>query len=159
MCSYAHNFPLGEGREEGKQACGGGNSWGWKREQEKDTIKEEIVRRFIEASYSWGITKRYTQSINFASPSGWHRATEEFGRHRKCWQSKRELGYRCFLKPGTTVDALNCILGGRGGGHYEICLKQMSQNYVTQGARRLRYLYTSFLELLLENSSWDVVVP
>ena len=57
------------------------------------------------------------------------------------------------MKPGTTVDALNCILGGRGGGHYEICLKQMSQNYVTQGARRLRYLYTSFLELLLENSS------
>ena len=35
----------------------------------------------------------------------------------------------------------------------------MSLTYFTHGARRLSYLFTSFLELLLEDSSRDVLVP
>lgn len=37
-------FPLGEGTEEGALACGDGSLWGWRREQENDAVKEEILR-------------------------------------------------------------------------------------------------------------------
>ena len=58
------------------------------------------------------------------------------------------------MKPRSSVDAWNLLLLGNS----EICLKQMSLNYFTQFARRLKCLYINFLELLFEDSSQDVLV-
>lgn len=47
-CSYTHKFSLSEEREESAQAGGEANLWGRKRKLDHDTIKLDILKRFME---------------------------------------------------------------------------------------------------------------